>query len=202
MLAKSFSTTLYGLAAVATVTLIQVHAFGQVPARPEPPAIAQPQNGQPVQDPAAPQNALPAPGGDANQGEMKVLDQGPLHEAFAEAVVLDNQKPIVINREPPEPINELVPEVRPEGENIEWIPGYWMWSDQQNDFIWVSGVWRDIPPGRRWVPGNWTAIDGGFQWVPGFWAGEQVQEVNMLPLPPETVEVGPSSPAPGVLDLE
>ena len=58
--------------------------------------------------------------------------------------------------------------------------GYWMWSDQQNDFIWVSGVWRDIPPGRRWVPGNWTALGGGdFPWVPGFWAGEQVQEVGV-----------------------
>lgn len=170
--------------------LIQVHAFGQVPDPPQAPGIAQPQNGQP-------QNALPDPNGDPNQPEMKVLDQGPLHEAFAEAVVLEKQQPIVINREPPEPINELVPEVRPEGQNIEWIPGYWMWSDQQNDFIWVSGVWRDIPPGRRWVPGNWTALGGGdFQWVSGFWAGEQVQEVQMLPLPPETVEAGPSSPAP------
>lgn len=190
MLAKSFSTTLCGLAAIATATLLQLPASGQVPAPPQAPAIAQPQNGQQP-------NALPAPGGDPNQPEMKVLDQGPLHEAFAEAVVLENQQPIVIKRDPPEPINELVPEVRPEGENIQWIPGYWMWSDEQNDFIWVSGVWRDIPPGRRWVPGNWTAVDGGFQWVPGFWAGEQVQEVQMLPLPPETVEAGPSSPAPG-----
>ncbi len=185
MLAKSLSATCSGVAVVAIASLVQLHAFAQVPAAPQAPGIAQPQNGQ-----------LPAPNGDPNQPEMKVLDQGPLHEAFAEAVVLEKQQPIVINRDLPEPINELVPEARPEGDNIQWIPGYWMWSDQQNDFIWVSGVWRDIPPGRRWVPGNWTAIDGGFQWVPGFWAGEQVQEVQMLPLPPETLEAGPSSPAP------
>ncbi len=187
MLAKSFTIIFSGLVVATTASLVSKDAFGQVPAQPHVPAIAQPQNGQP-------QNALPAPNG---QDGMKVLDQGPIHEAFAEAVVLDNQQPITVKREPPEPINELVPEVRPEGENIEWIPGYWMWSDQQNDFIWVSGVWRDTPPGRRWVPGNWTALDAGdFQWVPGFWAGEQVQEVQMLPLPPETVEAGPSSPAP------
>ncbi|QDT72881.1 hypothetical protein [Lacipirellula limnantheis] len=184
MLAKSSSSSwkLNGLSVVATSLLIANTSLGQVPAPPAAPAIAQPQN------------ALPAPNG---QDGMQVLDQGPIHEAFAEAVVLEADQGIVIKREPPEPINELVPEVRPEGQNVEWIPGYWMWSDQQNDFIWVSGVWRDIPPGRRWVPGNWTALGGGdFQWVPGFWAGEQVQEVQMLPLPPETVEAGPSSPAP------
>ena len=187
MLAKSITTALCGVVVTATASLVSINAFGQVPAPPQAPAIAQPQNGQP-------QNALPAPNA---QDGMKVLDQGPIHEAFAEAVVLDANQGITVKREPPAPINELVPEVRPEGQNIEWIPGYWMWSDQQNDFIWVSGVWRDLPPGRRWVPGNWTAIGGGdFQWVSGFWAGEQVQEVQMLPLPPETVEVGPSSPAP------
>ncbi|MBA4105728.1 MAG: hypothetical protein C0485_08215 [Pirellula sp.] len=186
MLAKSITTALCGVAIATTASLVSINGFGQVPAPPQAPAIAQPQN------------ALPAPNADPNQPAMKVLDQGPIHEAFAEAVVLEADQGITVKREPPAPINELVPEVRPEGQNIEWIPGYWMWSDEQNDFIWVSGVWRDIPPGRRWVPGNWTALGGGdFQWVPGFWAGEQVQEVQMLPLPPETVEAGPSSPAPG-----
>ena len=189
MLAKSNFTTLNGLVVVTIASLVPINSFGQVPAPPQAPAIAQPQNGQ------AP-NALPAPNGLNAQDGMQVLDEGPLHEAFAEAVVLENAQAITVQREPPVPINELVPEVRPEGENIEWIPGYWMWSDQQNDFIWVSGVWRDIPPGRRWVPGHWTANGADFQWIPGFWAGEQVQEVQMLPLPPETLEVGPSSPAP------
>jgi hypothetical protein len=72
-----------------------------------------------------------------------------------------------------------------------------MWSDLKKDFVWVSGVWRDIPPGRRWVPGHWTNEAAGFQWVPGFWAGEQVQEVDLLPTPPDTLEAGPTSPAPG-----
>jgi hypothetical protein len=137
-----------------------------------------------------------APAAQDADDAMQVLDQGPIHEAFAEPVVLDQQDRVTINQQPPDAINEVPPDVRPEGANVEWIPGYWMWSDAKNDFIWVSGVWRDIPPGRRWVPGHWAQVDAGFQWVSGFWAGEQVQEVQMLPSPPETLEVGPSSPAP------
>lgn len=160
-------------------------ADGQVPAPPAPGGAA----------PAA----LPAPNAQNQNGQngMQVLDQGPIHEAFAEGVALDPAQGVVVNREPPEPINEVPPEVRADGENIEWIPGYWMWSDEQQDFIWISGVWRDVPPGRRWVPGHWTAADGAFQWVSGFWAGAQLHEVQMLPDPPETLEIGPSSPAPG-----
>jgi hypothetical protein len=144
----------------------------------------------------------PAPAGEAvaaaeGQDAMQVLEQGPVHEAFAEPIVLEAAEGIVVDRAPPDVINELPPDVRPEGNNVEWISGYWMWSDQKNDFIWVSGVWRDIPPGRRWVPGHWTQADAGFEWVPGFWAGEQVQEVDLLPTPPDTLEAGPTSAAPG-----
>jgi hypothetical protein len=199
MIAKAFTNAFAVVVTLTTAALVTEYVAAQAPpARPEAPALAQPLNGpvDPAGAQAAPAEALPVP--DGQQAEaMEVLDQGPLHEAFAEAVVLEQGDTITIQREPPEPINELVPEVRPEGKNVEWIPGYWMWSDDRNDFIWVSGVWRDIPPGRRWVPGHWTAVDNGaFQWVSGFWAGEQVQEVNMLPAPPETLEAGPSSPAP------
>ena len=164
-----------------------------------------------AQAPAVPANPFPAPAGQAvaepmpagqpaaapaAQDGMQVLEQGPVHEAFAEPVVLEAAARVKVDRAPPDPVNEVPPEVRPEGANVEWISGYWMWSDQQNDFIWVSGVWREIPPGRRWVPGHWAKGDAGFEWVSGFWAAQQVQEVNMLPNPPETLEVGPSSPAP------
>ncbi|MCC6494068.1 MAG: hypothetical protein IT424_13725 [Pirellulales bacterium] len=137
--------------------------------------------------------AAAQPDNDAPQ----VLDQGPIHEAFAEPVPLDPADGVVVPKEPPEPINELPPEVRPEGDNVEWIPGYWMWSDQQQDFIWVSGVWREIPPGRRWVPGHWTTGEAGYTWTPGFWVDAQAAQVDLLPLPPDSLEVGPSSPAPG-----
>ncbi|HMP07034.1 MAG TPA: hypothetical protein PJ982_11830, partial [Lacipirellulaceae bacterium] len=129
--------------------------------------------------------------------EPQILDEGPIHEAFAEPVALDAAPRVIVDRAPPEPINELPPEVQPEGENVEWIPGYWLYSDVKQDFVWVSGLWRDAPPGRRWVPGHWLQEGDRWLWVSGFWAGVDVQEVQMLPHPPATLEAGPTSPAPG-----
>jgi hypothetical protein len=160
-----------------------------VPTAPQPAAAAAPAADQ---NAAAQNAAVPANAKDA----MQVLDQGPIHEAFAEPIVMDPAARVTVDHEPPAPINEIPPDVKPEGKNVQWIPGYWMWSADKKDFIWISGVWRDIPPGRRWVPGHWGKTDAGFQWSPGFWADEQRQEVQMLPLPPASLEVGPSSPAP------
>ena len=46
--------------------------------------------------------------------------------------------------EPPEPIEELPPEYRPDGDNVRWIPGYWAWDDERQDFLWISGLWREV----------------------------------------------------------
>jgi hypothetical protein len=176
----------YALALFGLAGTLPARAIAQAPPLP-------PQGAAPVD---AAVGALPGDAA-ANAEGMKVLEQGPIHEAFAEPVALDAKPLVTINRQPPDPINELPPDVKPEGNNVVWISGYWMWSDQQQDFIWVSGVWRDIPPGRRWVPGHWVNADGGgFQWVSGFWAAEQVAEVDLLPHPPASLEAGPSSPAP------
>src|SRR5262249_13328315 len=102
----------------------------------------------------------------------------------------------VIPREPPPVIDEVPPDQKPEGENVQWIPGYWQWDDERNDFIWVSGVWRDVPPGRQWVPGFYHQVEGGYQWVAGYWQPVDQQDVTYLPPPPESVEEGPSSPVP------
>ena len=68
------------------------------------------------------------------------------------------------------PIEEVPPDMKPEGENSVWIPGYWSWDDERQDFIWVSGVWRVPPPGYQWMPGYWQDVPGqGFQWVSGYW---------------------------------
>lgn len=128
----------------------------------------------------------------------QVLTQGPIHEAFAQPVVFDPKAGPVIAKTPPAPINELPPDQKPEGGNVQWIPGYWAWDDSRNDFIWVSGVWRAIPPGREWVPGYWNPVDGGVQWVPGYWGATQADaaQAGYLPAPPASLEQGPTSPAP------
>ncbi len=138
------------------------------------------------------QARLPAP---ASEG-IEVLTRGPVHEAFAGALASDPQPGLVIQTRPPQAIEELPPDQRPEGDNVTWIPGYWAWDDERSDFLWVSGVWRNLPPGRQWVPGYWAQADAEYQWTSGYWADAQVNEIEYLPEPPATVEVGPSTAAP------
>lgn len=131
-----------------------------------------------------------------NEAGVQVLTRGPVHEAFAEASMMGAKAGVIVTKAPYDDISELPPDQRPEGANMAWIPGYWSWDDDRSDFIWVSGVWRDLPPGRQWVPGYWTSVQGGSQWISGFWGDAAQNEVTYLPPPPEPLEVGPSSPAP------
>ena len=132
----------------------------------------------------------------AVQDGVEVLTRGPVHEAFAETITFDPQPGIVITKTPPDPIEEVAPDQRPEGANVTWIPGYWGWDDERGDFLWVSGIWRALPPGRQWVPGYWGQTPQGSQWTSGYWADAEASEVNYLPEPPATVEVGPNIAAP------
>jgi hypothetical protein len=126
----------------------------------------------------------------------EVQARGPVHEAFAMPVDAQPQQGPVVAKQPPDPIDEAPPEDKPDGDNVQWIPGYWAWDADQSDFLWVSGFWRATPPGRRWLPGHWQEIDGGWVWVSGFWAPGDLQEVQYLPSPPPSVDSGPSTPAP------
>ncbi len=146
-----------------------------------------------AQDP----NAPPPPPGPAGAPEAaQVLTRGPVHEAFAGPVVYDPKPGPVISQPPPQPIQELPPDQKPEGANIAWIPGYWAWDDTRNDYLWISGVWRNIPPGRQWVPGYWHQVAGGVQWAPGTWMAEQSNQAQYLAAPPASLENGPNSPSP------
>ncbi|MCX5758227.1 MAG: YXWGXW repeat-containing protein [Candidatus Hydrogenedentes bacterium] len=140
--------------------------------------------------------ATAAQGQATTEAGVQVLTRGPVHEAFAEASMTEATPGVIITKAPASPISELPPDQRPEGANVAWIPGYWSWDDDRTDFIWVSGVWRDIPPGRQWVPGYWTPVEGGSQWISGFWGDVAKTKVTYLPAPPEPLETGPSSPAP------
>jgi hypothetical protein len=137
--------------------------------------------------------------------EPEVLARGPVHEAFATTAEAPVASPLV-PKQPPEPIDELPPDQKPDGTNVQWIPGYWHWDDDAGQFAWISGFWRNTPPGRVWVPGSWRDTRGGWQWAAGFWqeapppqAQQPLQpEIQYLPPPPETIETGPSVQAPTV----
>src|SRR5690349_21007860 len=92
----------------------------------------------------------------SNQPEgVEVLARGPVHEAYAEPVGGQPQASPIVPKQPPEPIPEMPPDQKPEGDNVTWIPGYWAWEDGSQQFVWVSGFWRDVPPNQQWVPGHW-----------------------------------------------
>lgn len=129
---------------------------------------------------------------------VEVLTRGPVHEAFAGMVTFNPEPGVVVTKTPPEGIEELPPEERPEGDNVTWIPGYWTWDDERSDFLWVSGTWRALPPGRAWMAGYWGRSTQGYQWTSGYWADASARETTYLPAPPVTIEAGPNIAAPSV----
>jgi hypothetical protein len=132
------------------------------------------------------------------QPGVEVLTRGPVHEAFAETVAFNPEPGIVVPMTPREIIEEVPPDYKPDGINVTWIPGYWAWDDERNDYLWISGIWRDLPPGRQWVPGYWGQSNQGYQWVAGYWADAAAHEIVYYPEPPESLEIGPNLVAPAL----
>jgi hypothetical protein len=141
---------------------------------------------------AAPGDFAPAP---MTEG-VEVLTRGIVHEAFAE-VVTDPKPGLIVGKKPPEAIDEVPPEFKPEEEGAIWITGYWAWDDERDDFFWQSGVWRVPPPGQRWVAGYWNEVPGGWQWISGFWVAVDTDEIRYYAPPPASLEAGPTSDSPG-----
>ncbi len=144
------------------------------------------------------QEAPPAaPGGAGTDEDVEALARGPVHEAFASQVNNDPEPGMIVNVAPPETVDEVPPDYKPDGENVVWIPGYWGFDDEREDFVWISGVWRTPPVGRRWVPGYWNELtNGNHQWVSGFWQSSERRQVDYRTAPPGSLEVGPSTAAP------
>ena len=138
--------------------------------------------------------------GNSNQDsdDTEVLARGPIHEAFATTAEMPTDGGPVVEKRPPDPVEELPPDQKPDGDNVQWIPGYWHYDEERKDFIWISGFWRDAPPGRTWVSGGWREVRRGYQWVHGFWNLPQAKQAEWeyLPPPPVTLENGPTILAP------
>ncbi|OWK41890.1 hypothetical protein [Fimbriiglobus ruber] len=166
------------LAGVPSGTCAQVP-----PPPPQPPGDIPPPPPMPEQVPPP-----PGPGQVAVPGQepgIEVLTRGQVHEAFAATAEMPIAGP-VIPKVPPQPIEEMPPDQRPAGQNVQWLPGYWHFDEERNDYIWISGFWRVAPPGKVWVPGNWHEVQGGVQWAAGFWQSppQSQQQVSLQYLPP------------------
>jgi hypothetical protein len=127
-----------------------------------------------------------------SEEEPEVLNEGPMHEAFAQPVELDPQASIIAQEEPPSEIIENPSQDRPKSSSYVWIPGYWAWDAEREGYIWISGCWRIPPVNMSWVPGYWNRVSDGWQWVPGFWIPtSRASQVEYLPKPPELVDTRP-----------
>lgn len=128
--------------------------------------------------------------------QPEVLLRGPVNESFAQPVNLEIQAGFTAPIAPPADIEEIPPVERPAGEQFVWVPGYWAWDSDRDDYIWVSGCWRAVPPDMSWVPGYWARAARGWQWVAGFWAPVGNSAIAYLPAPPVLMDVEPPGPAP------
>ena len=181
----------------ATVIFLGSRVCSRLLAQAPPPPVP----GDDYTQPAQPGGGDQAPAG--SQTGPEVLTRGPIHEAFAEVVSYNPQPGQIVSKEPPKAIEEVPPAEKPEGD-YTWIPGYWAWDQDRENFIWVTGAWRIPPPGTTWVPGYWNQAANGHQWVGGYWgpaantatASESTSETVYLPTPPQSVESGASTPAP------
>lgn len=108
--------------------------------------------------PLKPPDGQPDP--NAQPEGAEVLAKGPVHEAFAATAETPTPEPVVA-KQPPEPIEELPPDQKPEGENVQWIPGYWDWEEESEQYVWVSGCWRDTPPGASGCRGRGARCGAG-----------------------------------------
>src|ERR1043166_9686945 len=84
--------------------------------------------------------APPPPPTPVIQQNIEVQARGPVHEAFAEPIQLQAEAGLLVSKAPPPPIQEVPPPERPVGDFM-WIPGYWSWDADRNDFLWVSACW-------------------------------------------------------------
>jgi hypothetical protein len=133
---------------------------------------------------------------DENDNGIQVQARGPVHEAFAQLYQKDPTPSVAVDKKPPDPIPEEPAEEKPVGDNVQWIPGYWQWDVDRNDYIWISGTWRNMPAGRRWVTGYWADTPEGYRWVSGHFADAQEVDYQYVPEPPANPDEGPISAAP------
>lgn len=127
----------------------------------------------------------------------EVQTRGPVHDAIAQPFGVKPEPGPMVPKEPPPLIAEEPPAQKPDIDSAQWIPGYWAWDSQRQEFMWVSGVYRVPPQDRSYVPGYWSQAPEGWRWVAGFWSNARLQDTTYTPEPPAPLDAnGPALPAP------
>jgi hypothetical protein len=55
-------------------------------------------------------------------------------------------------------------------EGFFWVPGYWAFDNDFDDYYWVPGTWVLAPQaGFFWTPGYWTWVGNRFVFYEGYW---------------------------------
>lgn len=124
---------------------------------------------------------------------IRQTERGSVHEAFLppiKGLALE-----AIPNQPPRILREKMP-MQPDSSSI-WIPGYWSWLSDDQDFTWISGVWRRPPLDHHWIPGYWIQTEGGWIYVQGFWTPDTEHELTFIPNPPPDPIEENISAAPG-----
>lgn len=121
----------------------------------------------------------------AKSTPFTVLTDAKVHEGLIAPEYYHTEVPPAAPKTPRADLVEQKPKIPAELEKrAVWVPGYWDWKADTEEFVWTTGIWRFPPPHRRWVPGQWTRTDDGFVRVRGHWAPELIKKVAYVGAPP------------------
>lgn len=122
------------------------------------------------------------------------IEIAPIHEAYVSKFT-DPTPLFTVAETPPQVRAENVPP-KPYEDAI-WIPGYFAWVQEKNDFAWICGVWRRPPIGHVWIPGSWEKTDSGWIWAKGFWSSVPQDQLKFITKVPPSVISDKIAAAPG-----
>lgn len=68
---------------------------------------------------------------------------------------------------PPEPADQNI--APPPSENYFWVPGFWYFLFDQQEYQWVLGQWEELDADWVFVPSNYIWRPGGYVFIPAYW---------------------------------
>lgn len=72
-----------------------------------------------------------------------------------------------IQKRPPDQIDEDAG--TPENSNYFWMPGYWNYSQDTNDYEWIGGRWAPLDRDWVFVPAHYVWTENGYVFLPAYW---------------------------------